>query len=103
MMRLAISAANMGVNFEAPVGLSTDAEPSAAGVAKLITQIKTEHVKALFLREHANDPRVVKQIANETGVQAGGSFMPRRSRHRMKPGASYLKCSNIMSACWLRP
>jgi zinc/manganese transport system substrate-binding protein len=60
-----------GVTFLSPVGFSTDSEASAKDVAKLIRQIKTEHVRAYFF-ENSNDPRLVRQIANATGAQPGG-------------------------------
>lgn len=62
-----------GVEFMAPVGISTDAEPSAADVAKLIVQIRNEHVTALFL-ENMSDGRLLQQIASETGVKVGGEL-----------------------------
>jgi zinc/manganese transport system substrate-binding protein len=60
-----------GVTFLAPLGLSTESEASAQDVAKLIRQIKAEHVRAYFF-ENSNDPRLVKQIASATGAEAGG-------------------------------
>lgn len=62
-----------GVTFLAPEGISTDAEPSAAAVARLITQIRSEGVTALFL-ENMSDARLVTQIAAETGVTPGGTL-----------------------------
>ncbi len=62
-----------GVTFMAPVGISTDAEPSAADVAKLITQIKAEGVSALFI-ENMTDGRLIDQISRETGVNKGGEL-----------------------------
>lgn len=64
-----------GVQFLAPQGLSTETEASAADVAKLIEQIKTEHVRVYFF-ENSNDPRLVKQIAAATGAQPGGELYP---------------------------
>src|SRR6516162_7349004 len=48
-----------GVTFLAPVGVSTEGEPSAADVAKLIRQIKSQHIKALFI-ENMSDPRLIE-------------------------------------------
>lgn len=62
-----------GVAFLTPVGFSTDAEPSAADMAKLITQIKTEHVRTLFL-ENMGSPRLIEQIAADTGAKIGGTL-----------------------------
>ncbi|MET3900543.1 zinc/manganese transport system substrate-binding protein [Devosia sp. UYZn731] len=62
-----------GVKFLAPEGISTDSEASAADVAKLITQIKSDGVTALFI-ENMSDGRLVQQIADETGVTVGGQL-----------------------------
>ncbi len=62
-----------GVTFLAAEGISTDAEPSARDVAKLITQIKAEGVSALFI-ENMSDGRLIEQIAEETGVRMGGEL-----------------------------
>jgi zinc/manganese transport system substrate-binding protein len=64
-------AAAYGVTFLSPLGFSTESEASAKDVAKLIRQIKTEHVRAYFF-ENSNDPRLVMQIANATGARPGG-------------------------------
>ena len=62
-----------GVTFEAPEGVSTESEASAADVAKLIEQIRGEGVSALFV-ENMSDGRLVVQIARETGVKLGGEL-----------------------------
>jgi zinc/manganese transport system substrate-binding protein len=62
-----------GIEFLAPEGLSTDAEASAGDLKKLMTQIKSEGIKALFL-ENITDPRMMTMIAGETGVELGGSL-----------------------------
>lgn len=64
-------AAAYGLTILAPSGISTEAEASAADVAALIRQIRTEGVKAIFV-ENINDPRLMQQIATETGVTLGG-------------------------------
>jgi zinc/manganese transport system substrate-binding protein len=78
-----------GVSFLAPEGISTDAEPSAADVARLITQIKAEGVKALFI-ENMSDGRLVQQIANETGVALGGELYADALSAADGPAATYL-------------
>ena len=62
-----------GVTFLSPLGLSTETEASASDVAKLIKQIKQEHVSTYFF-ENSSDPRLVKQIANASGAQPGGEL-----------------------------
>lgn len=66
-------AADYGVTFLSPVGLSTEGEASARSVAALIRQIKAEKVRTYFL-ESSNDPRLVQQVANATGAQLGGTL-----------------------------
>jgi zinc/manganese transport system substrate-binding protein len=62
-----------GVTFLAPEGVSTESEASAKDVAKLIGQVRSEGVTALFV-ENMSDPRLLEQIANETGVKVGGEL-----------------------------
>ena len=62
-----------GIAFLAPQGVSTEAEASAKDVAALITQIKRQKAAAIFL-ENVTDPRLVQQIANETGAKVGGTL-----------------------------
>jgi zinc/manganese transport system substrate-binding protein len=60
-----------GIEFIAPEGLSTDAQPSARDVAQLIEQIRREKIPALFM-ENIADPRLIQRIAEETGARIGG-------------------------------
>jgi zinc/manganese transport system substrate-binding protein len=62
-----------GVGFTAPQGVSTEAEASAKDVAAIITQIKKQKIPAVFL-ENVTDPRLVQQIARETGAKIGGTL-----------------------------
>ena len=61
------------VRFLAARGVSTDSEPSAKAVAQLVRLIRTEKVRALFI-ENISDPRLMEQLARETGVRASGSL-----------------------------
>lgn len=62
-----------GVQFLAPVGLSTEAEPSAAAVGRLIRQIRQERVNAFFV-EAVADPRLIERIRDETGGARPGTL-----------------------------
>ncbi len=78
-----------GVTFLSPVGLSTESEASARDVAKLIEQIKTEHVKVYFI-ENSNDPRLVEQIARATGAKPGGELYVEALSDNNGPAATYI-------------
>jgi zinc/manganese transport system substrate-binding protein len=60
-----------GVRFLAPQGVSTEAEPSAAEVGRLIRQIRAENITALFL-ENMSNPATLQRIAQETGLRVRG-------------------------------
>ncbi len=62
-----------GIEFAAAQGISEDAEPSAADLRQTIDQIRAEHIKVLFL-ENALSPRLIQQIARETGAAVGGTL-----------------------------
>lgn len=79
-----------GVQFLSPVGLSTEAEASAADVAKLIDQIKAEKVKTYFF-ENSNDSRLVQQIAKATGAQPGGELYVESLSKADGPAPTYAK------------
>jgi len=78
-----------GVAFMAPEGMSTESEASAADVAKLIEQIRKDGVTALFV-ENMSDPRLLEQIAKETGVKVGGELYADALSEKTEPGATYL-------------
>jgi zinc/manganese transport system substrate-binding protein len=60
-----------GIHFTAPQGVSTEAEASAKDVAAIIRTIRQQNAAAVFL-ENVTDPRMVRQIAGETGIKVGG-------------------------------
>ena len=62
-----------GIAFIAPEGVSTEAEPSARDVADIIAQIRKQSIPAVFLENIAN-PRLMDQIAHETGATIGGTL-----------------------------
>lgn len=78
------------VQFLAPIGVSTESEASAAGIARLIEQIKAEHVKTYFF-ENSNDPRLVRQIAKATGAEPGGELYVESLSDAKGPASTYEK------------
>ncbi len=78
-----------GLTFLAPVGIDTEAEPSARDLAVLIDQIKTEGVAALFV-ENITSPALVQQVSDETGIEIGGRLFSDALSERGGPATSYL-------------
>jgi zinc/manganese transport system substrate-binding protein len=66
-------AAAYGIEFIAPLGVSTESEASARDIAGIITQIKTEKIPAVFL-ENISDDRLIRRISAETGAKVGGTL-----------------------------
>jgi zinc/manganese transport system substrate-binding protein len=62
-----------GIAFIAPQGVSTDSDVSARDLATIVRQIRVEKIPAIFL-ENMSDPRLMRQIAAETGVRIGGTL-----------------------------
>ncbi|XSG81940.1 MAG: metal ABC transporter substrate-binding protein [Methyloligella sp. ZOD6] len=62
-----------GIRFLAPHGVATESEASAKAVAEIIDQVRAEKIPAVFL-ENVSDPRLLNQIASETGAKIGGTL-----------------------------
>lgn len=79
-----------GVKILAPQGLSTESEASAADVAKLIDQIRKDGIRAVFV-ENVSDPRLIEQIARETGARIGGKLFSDALSKSNGPAGTYIK------------
>jgi zinc/manganese transport system substrate-binding protein len=66
-------AAAYGITFVSPQGVTTESEPSARDVAKIIGQIKKQKIPAVFL-ENVTDSRLLRRIGAETGARIGGTL-----------------------------
>jgi zinc/manganese transport system substrate-binding protein len=62
-----------GIEFIAPLGVSTESEASARDVARIITQIRSAKIPAVFM-ENITDPRLMGRISAETGARVGGTL-----------------------------
>ncbi|HML11679.1 MAG TPA: metal ABC transporter substrate-binding protein [Xanthobacteraceae bacterium] len=78
-----------GMSFIAPEGVSTEAEPSAKDVARIIRQIKKQKLPAVFL-ENVADPRLMEQIARETGAAIGGKVYSDALSEPSGPAGTYI-------------
>jgi zinc/manganese transport system substrate-binding protein len=67
-------ARDYGIQFIAPLGVSTETEPSARDIADIIGQIRKAKIPAVFL-ENMTDDRLIGRIAAETGAKVGGTLI----------------------------
>jgi zinc/manganese transport system substrate-binding protein len=82
-------AAAYGIEVIAPLGVSTETEPSARDIATLINQIKAEKIPAVFL-ENISDDRLIGRIAAETGAKAGGTLYSDSLTGEKGPAPTYI-------------
>lgn len=78
-----------GLTFLAPEGVSTEAEASAADVAGLIDQVKHDGAAAVFV-ENVTNPRLIEQIAKETGTKVGGELFSDALSEADGPAGTYV-------------
>lgn len=78
-----------GVRFLSPQGVGGGGEPSAAGVARLIRQIRQEQIGVVFVESGA-DPRLAQRLAAETGARFGGKLYADALSPADGPAATYL-------------
>lgn len=62
-----------GFTIYAIEGVITEDQPSSKKVAELVSTIKAQGVKAIFL-ESIENPKVLKEITKETGAKVGGTL-----------------------------
>ncbi|WP_306223631.1 metal ABC transporter substrate-binding protein [Bosea beijingensis] len=79
-----------GIAFVAPQGVSTEAEASARDVARIIRQVKTQKIPAVFL-ENVTNPRLVEQIARESGAKVGGRLYSDALSAATGPAGTYIR------------
>ena len=79
-----------GLTFLAPVGIDTEAEPSARELANLIDHLKEVGAGALFV-ENISSPALVQQISRETGIEIGGRLFSDALSKRGGPATNYEK------------
>ena len=81
--------AHYGITILAPQGMSTEAEPSAQDVARLVRQIQRERIRAVFM-ENMTNPKLISQMAEDTGVTLGAALYVDALSATDAAGASYL-------------
>jgi zinc/manganese transport system substrate-binding protein len=83
-------AAAYGIEFIAPLGVSTESEASARDIAGIITEIKREKIPAVFL-ENISDPRLIRRISAETGARVGGTLYSDSLTGEKGEGPTYIE------------
>lgn len=82
-------AAEYGIQFIAPLGVSTETEPSARDIAAIIGQIRAQKIPAVFL-ENISDDRQIRRIAAETGSKVGGTLISDGLTGEKGPAPTYI-------------
>ena len=80
--------ARYGVEFRAPRGVANEGEPSPADLARIIRDIRRENAKVVFL-ENISSPRVIEQVARESGARVGGRLYSDALSAADGPAATY--------------
>jgi len=78
-----------GIQFIAPLGVSTETEPSARDLAEIVGRIRQAQIPAVFL-ENFNDDRLVGRIAAETGAKVGGTLYSDALSDENGPAPTYI-------------
>ena len=82
-------AAEYGIRFIAPLGVSTETEPSARDIADIVSQIRAQRIPAVFL-ENISDDRLIRRIASETGAKVGGTLISDSLTDEKGPAPTYI-------------
>ena len=80
---------DFGFRMEAVQGVSTESEPSAQDVARIIRIVKDKKARAVFI-ENMTDPRIGERLAKETGAKLGGTLYSDALTDEKGPASTYL-------------
>lgn len=86
---LAYFGREFGFTLEAVQGLSTEGEPSAKDIARIIRIAKQKKARAVFV-ENMTLPRIAEQIARETGAKIGGTLFSDALSDEKGPAPTYI-------------
>lgn len=79
-----------GIELNAIQGISTEAEARAKDVQRVIQTIRQKNVPAIFIESTIN-PKLLKQISDDTGAQIGGELFADSLGEEDGPGGTYIK------------
>lgn len=78
-----------GIEFHSPLGIGTANAAKASDIIALQRQIKAEGIKAVFL-ENFGSPKLMQQLAQDTGVELGGILYGDALSDASGPAANYI-------------
>lgn len=78
-----------GITFSSLQGLSSEAEPSAADMARIIDSIRIGGIRAVFA-ENITNTRLLEQISSATGVRIGGRLYSDALAKPGEPAGTYI-------------
>jgi zinc/manganese transport system substrate-binding protein len=90
-----------GLRFVPVRGLSTESEPSARDMAALVKQVREERIGAIFV-ENISDPRLLEQLARETGATMGGRLYSDALSPAGGPASTYIDMVETNAATLLK-
>lgn len=79
-----------GITILSSMGFSTESEASAGDIARLIKLIRQEKIPAVFI-ENVTDPRLMQQVAKESGVTLGGELYSDALSKADGPAPTYIE------------
>jgi zinc/manganese transport system substrate-binding protein len=86
---LAYFGREFGFTLAAVQGVSTEGEPSAKDVARIIRAAKEKKARAVFVENMAS-PRIAEQIGRETGAKIGGTLFSDALSDEKGPAPTYI-------------
>jgi len=78
-----------GIEVEAIVGISTEAEARSSDVLRVANVIKERKVPAIFIESTVN-PKMIKQLADDNGVPVGGELFADSLGERDEEAGTYV-------------
>lgn len=78
------------IQFMAPQGVNTDAEPSAKQLAQLQSQMKKYQIKVIYL-ENMGNQKITTQLSKDLGLRLGQALYSDALTSTDQAGATYLK------------
>lgn len=79
-----------GIRLEAIMGVSTDAEAQTSDIRRVAQTIKESGIPAIFVESTIN-PKLIKQLAQDSGIKVGGQLYADSLGDEDSPAATYIQ------------